>query len=321
MAKKINSFICSPDDLVTSHEATRAGFVAMALEKNFLASPFVEQAKQLKCLASQAKRASDLMRIPELRMGLLTASGLSDKSLNHLSDDDKTEAIEGLVSQFFEPAGDAFVDELIYRFLLVKGDTLGGQARNLAGRLGEQKFLRALLSSFSLAGIHWLWLEKDTGIWKSPTDEPGIERRIKALSWRKKKYRVLYLNVKVPFVTGDGKSVDLIVLNSDNQCTIRGKDSLLMQRDKYVALGELKGGIDPAGADEHWKTANTALERIRESFQATPKTPLTFFIGAAIEKAMAKEIFHQIQNGSLCCAANLTDDQQLTMICQWLIDL
>jgi len=47
MAKKINSMICSPDDLVTSHEATRAGFVAMALEKNYLASPFVEQAKQL----------------------------------------------------------------------------------------------------------------------------------------------------------------------------------------------------------------------------------------------------------------------------------
>ena len=34
----------------------------------------------------------------------------------------------------------------------------------------------------------------------------------------------------------------------------------------YMALGELKGGIDPAGADEHWKTARTALSRIHEAF-------------------------------------------------------
>ena len=27
----------------------------------------------------------------------------------------------------------------------------------------------------------------------------------------------------------------------------------------YLACGELKGGIDPAGADEHWKTAGKAL--------------------------------------------------------------
>ncbi len=29
--------------------------------------------------------------------------------------------------------------------------------------------------------------------------------------------------------------------------------------EKTLMLGELKGGIDPAGADEHWKTANTVL--------------------------------------------------------------
>ncbi|MCL2346852.1 MAG: type II restriction endonuclease, partial [Planctomycetaceae bacterium] len=72
---------------MTSHEATRAGFVAMALEKNYLASPFVEQAKQLKCLASQAKLASELLDIPELYMGLLAASGLSEKSLKYFSDE------------------------------------------------------------------------------------------------------------------------------------------------------------------------------------------------------------------------------------------
>jgi hypothetical protein len=46
---------------------------------------------------------------------------------------------------------------------------------------------------------------------------------------------------------------------------------------------------------------------------------LTFFIGTVIEKAMVEEIFHQTKNGSLSYAANLTNDNQLTMICQWLI--
>ena len=50
MAKKIiaNSLIKTADDLVTSREKTRAGFIAMALEKNYIAVPYVEEAKALK---------------------------------------------------------------------------------------------------------------------------------------------------------------------------------------------------------------------------------------------------------------------------------
>ena len=90
---------------------------------------------------------------------------------------------------------------------------------------------------------------------------------------------------------------------------------------KYIALGELKGGIDPAGADEHWKTAHSALERIRAAFQEKNLNPSTFFIGAAIEKAMAREIFDQLQNGLLSNAANLTNEKQLVSICKWLMHL
>jgi len=86
-------------------------------------------------------------------------------------------------------------------------------------------------------------------------------------------------------------------------------------------LGELKGGIDPAGADEHWKTANSALVRIRSSFNKLECSPQTFFIGASIEKAMANELFYELQEGKLNNVANLTDDQQLTELCNWIINL
>ncbi|MDR2643529.1 MAG: type II restriction endonuclease [Planctomycetaceae bacterium] len=315
MAKEIVLSIKSPTNLVTPHEATRAGFMAMALEKNFLASPFVEQAKTLKILASQAKTPNDLLSIVEIREGLLTASGLSDKALNHLSDTDKTNTIKNLIERFLEPVGVAFVDELVYRFLMVKGDTLGGKARNLAGSLGVQKFFRAMISSFSLAGIEYQWLDSELQQWKSATNEAGFEKRVKAFYWND---RLFYLNLNVPLV---GKNVDMILLNGKQNEPIRGKNSLLLQPDKYIALGELKAGIDPAGADEHWKTAATALKRIRESFEREGLNPLTFFIGAVIEKAMAKEIFEQLQNKTLSHAANLTNEEQLTMICQWIIKL
>ena len=87
----------------------------------------------------------------------------------------------------------------------------------------------------------------------------------------------------------------------------------------YIALGELKGGIDPAGADEHWKTANTALNRIRKAFKKMK--PVTFFIGAAIENSMAEEIYKQTLKDKMFFAANLTVEKQLNDICHLLCEL
>ncbi len=322
MAKKMKSniFIQSANDLVTSKEKTRAGFISLALEKNYLAVPYIEEAKALKSLAKKVTKPKDLLEFNDLRVGLLTASGLSEKSLNYLTEDDKTLAIKGLIEKFLEPAGEDFIDELVYRYLLTKGDALGGKARNLAGVLGERKFLRSLLSVFSLAGIDYQWKDDDTGTWlPKPKDDTGIEKRINGLCWSKNKVnRLLIMNIKVPVVK---KNVDLSILEGTPEDLKRGKQSIIHDVNSYVALGELKGGLDPAGADEHWKTANSALERIRKSFAKKKKKPLTFFIGAAIENSMASEIFKQLRLGLLNNAANLTTDEQLASICEWIINL
>jgi len=211
-------------------------------------------------------------------------------------------------------------DELVYRYLLTKGDALGGKARNLAGVLGERKFLRSLLSVFNLAGINYQWKDDETDTWHARLkDDTGIEKRIKGLYWSKKgNKRLLIMNIRVPMVE---KNVDLSILDGTVDELKRGKDSIIHNTDAYVALGELKGGLDPAGADEHWKTANSALVRIRTSFNKYKKKPQTFFIGAAIENSMASEIFKQLQTGFLNNAANLTDDDQLASICEWIVNL
>jgi type II restriction enzyme len=98
------------------------------------------------------------------------------------------------------------------------------------------------------------------------------------------------------------------------------KKSIHKDNSKYLSLGELKGGIDPAGADEHWKTANSALNRIKRSFMKISMSPRIFFIGAAIEQSMAEEIFKQLKNNELSNAANLHKEKQLIDLCNWLLN-
>jgi len=311
----------SSGSLVTPYEEIRAGFIALALEKNRKASPFVEEAKALKVLTSKASKPQELLKITEIRASILTAAGISDKAATHLSEQDKTEAIKGLIENFLEPAGKDFVDELVYRFLLTRGDSLGGSLRNLAGALGERKFTRVLISTLSIEGMNYKWLHSKSGKWinRSP-DDSGIELHLKGLNWQTPRNRTLIYNLTVPFIK---KNVDLCLFDCTPDDIIFGKNtkSFHYTPKKYIALGELKGGIDPAGADEHWKTAHSALERIRAAFQEKKLNPSTLFIGAAIEKAMAREIFDQLQNGVLSNAANLTNEKQLVSICKWLMHL
>ena len=116
MSKFYREHLNSSKDLETPYEAVRAGFVALALEKNRRATPFVAMARALKAAASKAVTPHDLLTIREIQPGLLTASGVSDKATNHLLDSDKLDAIKGLIETFLEPAGANFVESVICIF-------------------------------------------------------------------------------------------------------------------------------------------------------------------------------------------------------------
>ena len=153
MLKPHHRHLTGSADLITTYAERRAGFIALALEKNRRATPLVEQARVLKSAASLAATPADLLTIDSLRPALIAASGLSDKAAGHLQPEDKTEAIRGLIEQFLEPAGSQFVEELVYRFLLTRGDTLGGSMRNAGGAIAQQKLTRAILAALTLEGI------------------------------------------------------------------------------------------------------------------------------------------------------------------------
>ena len=310
--------------LVTCYPQTRAGFISLALEKNRQATPYIQEAKALKVITSKVNKPKDLLNILDIKAALLTAAGVSDKAKNYLKYEDKLEAIRALIENFLEPAGKYFKDELIYRFLLIKGDSLGGSMRNLAGTLAERKFTQMLIATLTVKGIEFSYLHSKSKQWfVASKDDPDLEIIVKGLSWNKNNtYRTLIYNLTVPIVK---KNVDLCLFDAKpNQFIVNPKKketSCHYNPSNYIALGELKGGIDPAGADEHWKTANSALARIRKAFSEENIIPKTFFIGAAIENAMAQEIFNQLEQGYLYNAANLTEDRQLVSICEWLINL
>jgi len=308
--------LSSSDDLVTPYAAIRTGFIAFALEKNRRATPFIAQARALKAAAAMAKTPAELSDIQDIQPALLTAAGISDKAVAHLQAGDKAKAIQELIRNFLEPAGENFVEELVFRFLLTRGDTLGGSMRNVGGALAQRKLTRAIISSLRIAGKPYQWLHATNNTWMQMTDDDAdIEFYLRGLSWQKgKQNRTLIYNLTVPLVKNN---VDLCLFkcSSDEMAGKEKAKAIFNSPDQYIALGELKGGIDPAGADEHWKTARTALNRIQEAFARLGLKPHTFFIGAA------SEIWAQLENGSLENAANLTDDNQIASVSRWLCHL
>lgn len=307
----------SSDDLITDYEATRAGFVTLALERNRRATPYVAEARTLENLASTAKYPVDLLKVNGIETGLLTAAGLSDKALMHLSLQSKQDAIEGLIRNFLEPAGEKFVEELVFRFLLTRGDALGGLMRNVGGVLAQRKLTRTLISTLTIAGIPYRWQHAKARKWVDGNQgDCDIELSLRGLSWQKQNYySTLIYNLTVPLVKNN---VDICLFNLPPE---EVENTKYKQAESYAALGELKGGIDPAGADEHWKTARAALDRIRESFTQYGCSPDIFFIGAAIEKKMAQEIWVQLENGLLKNAANLHQEKQMVSIARWLCSM
>jgi hypothetical protein len=71
--------------------------------------------------------------------------------------------------------------------------------------------------------------------------------------------------------------------------------------------GELKGGADPAGSDEHWKTATRAFDRILLACERTERRkPSLSFIATILVERVACEAAEWIAEGKLTSVYNLT---------------
>jgi len=292
--------IKSPKDLVTTHSAICAGFLAQAVAKTEKANPYVKAAIVFWRALRRVRVPRELIDAKELRDDLLAAAGFSEKAKEHLSDKELQDALRTVLSRFAgRKAG--WREQVFCMYLLTKGDSLGGSMRNLTGAIAGKRVAESAVRQLTALG-HTTKLEY--------TNQD--KEKVESISWDE---RSLVFDKKIPFI---GNNVDVILLQRERKEALCKE--MTADKSRYRACGELKGGIDPAGADEHWKTASTALQRIRESFD--PKVrPRLFYLGAAIEQSMAMEIVEQLNDGRLDYAGNLTRPEQVHDLIAWLTSL
>lgn len=93
------------DDLVTSGEATRAGFLSLAIERNRLSTALVARARALKAAAASAGSVEQCVGDIAIQPSILAAAGVSDKAAGHFTDIEKAAAIKDLMDKYLSPAG------------------------------------------------------------------------------------------------------------------------------------------------------------------------------------------------------------------------
>jgi len=282
--------VSSFSDLVTTKEATVGGFSWQAKEKLKRADDFFRHADYFSSKAKTIKSVGDIKSDPNLFEFVIASCMLSKKSLTHLSPETQDKIISQLID-FTNLSNPDYLKSLERRYFLTSGDSLGGTMRNVVGKFAQEK----------LSNLIFKKLQDNK---KNPQIIYSSAKKITGIRWDG---RMVIFDKKPNFI---GKSIDLIV--------IKGRSAEIADLEKpadYLCCGELKGGIDPAGADEHWKTAKTALERIHTAFTSKSFTPPKLvFLGAAIEAAMSQEIFELISSGWLSGAANINYEDQLNEV-------
>jgi len=294
-------------ELITSHQAICAGFLVQAKAKVLRASPFVKEAHELWNSLQKARNVSEVANVVPIT-SLTTAMGFSEKAQNHFKKNELKDILTNVLETTISKDNPLFREEILYRYLLTRGDTLGGMMRNVTGASAQILFTGAVVTTLNI-------MKKPCKVITSPKSK----EKIKAIRWD---HRLMVFDRKPKVMD---KNVDVILLDcSMIKCSMDTIDNshinkLLENTKAYIACGELKGGIDPAGADEHWKTARSALHRIREKFKS--QCPHLFFAANAIEEAMAKEIFQMLENGELSACANLNFKEQIEELTFWLVSL
>ena len=324
----MQSIYRDPLEITTTWEEIAEGFLQQAMRQFELASPFVDRIMKAKSklehigpgLTNLLNAAEQDQEIMEILMG---ASGFTEKAKSAIGLE-KTKRLlrQHLSEREQDLLKQDVIETILYRYTLNCGDQLGGVKRNDTGRQAEIKFGEYLLiriqTKYKCVGVSYLPRSRHNFLNLLGTDTKVLlESGLSALQWPG---RVLAFNTTCPFVGSKGNNIDMILIGTPRAIFSRIEmKALLREEGNYILCGELKGGIDPAGADEHWKTARAALDRIASSFST--HVPELIFIGAAIEVAMAREIIERLKEGKLTGVANLCKPKQIETLVNWLVDL
>lgn len=203
------------------------------------------------------------------------------------------------------------------------GDSLGGAWRNEIGRLAYAEVLTLLILRLHGWGcLAYLRYDlkgpivqesdlpgEDSGVageWQIPGDRDLLALEGRLEEWKRR--RVVYKELSLH---NGNKLLNRQITWTDAKdgSPLRLGPDLLSSPDGNEMLwaGELKGGADPAGSDEHWKTATQAFNRILLACVKTGRSqpPLSFIATILVER-VAREAAQWIADGKLTSVYNLT---------------
>lgn len=328
----------SADHLITSPSSKRRLGTIAAIEDQRSKRNVELYARVLEYKVKQALTPNDLLHMPEVEGGLLTAAGFSHEALLHCDQARRRQIMVDFVENVLRPAGSGFVEAFLAHFVEQSTALAQITPQRSMQAWSQRQLAQCVVSELYVSGRTFQWLHRGSTRWQAGATLWDC-MVVEALAWTVEgRPRILIFDLLAPFIppefdavaaqtNGDSRAasqnVDICLLHSTPE-QYRSKTKrprVVRDAELYVALGELKGGIDPAGADEHWKTANAHLGRIRRSFGALGAMPQLFFIGNAIEASMAGEIWNQLASGELANAANLTDNSQTMSLVAWLCKL
>lgn len=292
----MTKIITSAKDLVTKKTDTVNGFIEQAKEKS---KDITKYTNILDYFFQNKNLIKDIniARQDKIIMQFLTAATmLSQKSLLYFSTDEQNLIISEIID-FSKFNDEKYLEKLKYQYLMNSGESLGGSMRNLIGQKAQNHFILNILKTLNDKGYKYNIVKNK-------------KEKIVQISWNDKS---IFFDKKPKII---GKSIDFIVVKGNSAI-----NNDIENLDDYVICGELKGGIDPAGAEEHWKTGLSALNRIDKVFNDyNKKRPILIFLGSAIASFMAGEIFHLLEKKWLGSAANINNNQQLQNIVNLIIE-
>ena len=349
-------YIRSAKDLETRRESTRQGFIDQADEKSRRAIAIEHRTHHFMLALQSVQQIEDLFELKGYWPELVAAAHYSSKAWGHIKRGETSEQqIARLRARFAEiyvrcqsetkseeSCLALFRERIIFRSLLTQGEALGGSMRNWIGRVGADSLVETLQkvlggretieyarNSSKVQRIRWdnrllLFDTKPTlhiqgervEVTLSKSNEEEIET---AKELPLNNIDMILLDTSD---IGPGQTMwgDTLALSTEE--LLQAERGLLKNPKYYLACGELKSGNDPAGGDEHWKTAWAAFDRIRNPSSVTKDfQPELFFIGRAIESVMATNIFERLESGVFSFAANLSSSQQIVALTQWLTSL
>jgi hypothetical protein len=204
------------------------------------------------------------------------------------------------------------------------GDSLGGTSRNEVGRIAMMRVINPLIRHLHSQGRLSAILYSLKGKIVINEDDEEEAEGVGAVKRKQLKitsetdmenllehfelYRVLYHELE----TVNGSR---LLLNRQLKWQDDTGEEYKLGPDLYSHVGdvdmlwagELKGGADPAGSDEHWKTATEAMDRILRAADATNRQrPMLSFIATILVDRVARDAQDWIEQGKLTSVYNLT---------------